>query len=76
MELGDQDQDLGRAMVPSPLMRCYASLSRPTRGILNTTHVIFRMVKEGMMEIIEERLRSFRAKIVAGQVGARTPSFR
>ena len=27
------------------------------------------------MEIMEEKLRSFQAEIVAGQVGARTPSF-
>ena len=46
-----------------------------TRGILDATLVIFRTVKEGMMDIMEERLMSFRAEIVAGQVGARTPSF-
>ena len=47
-----------------------------TRGILDATPVIFGTVKEGMMEIMEERLRAFRADISAGQGGARTPSFR
>ena len=37
-----------------------------TRGILDATPLIFRTVKERMMEIMEEWLRSFRAEIVAG----------
>ena len=40
-----------------------------TRGILDATPVIFGMVKEGIMEIMEERLRSFRADLSAGQIG-------
>ena len=40
------------------------------RGILHATPVIFGMVKEGMMEIVEERLRLFRVEIATGQVGA------
>ena len=40
------------------------------RGILDATPVIFETVKEGMMEIMEERLRSSKAEIAAGQVGA------
>ena len=47
-----------------------------TRGILEVTPIIFGMVKEGIMEIMEERLRSFTAELAAGQVGVRTPSFR
>ena len=47
-----------------------------TRGILDATPVIFGTVKEGIIEIMEEQLRSFRAEIVAGQIGTRTPSFR
>ena len=30
-----------------------------TRGILNATPVIFGTIKEGIMEIVEEQLRSF-----------------
>ena len=45
-----------------------------TRVILDATPVIFGTVKEGMMEIMEERLREFIAEIFVGQVGARTPS--
>ena len=41
-----------------------------TRGIVTATPVIFGIFKEAMMEIMEERLRSFKAEIVAGQVGA------
>ena len=41
-----------------------------TRGILDATPVIFRTVKEGIMEIWKERLKSFLAKIAAGQIGA------
>ena len=47
-----------------------------TRGILDATPVIFRTVKEGIMDLMEERLRLFRAEIAVGQIGARTPSFR
>ena len=47
-----------------------------TRDIRDATLVIFGTIKEGIMEIMEEQLRSFRAEIVAGQVGAQTPSFR
>ena len=31
-----------------------------TRGILDATPMIFGTIKEGMMDILEERLRSFR----------------
>ena len=47
-----------------------------TRGILNATLVIFGIVKEGIMEIMDEMLRSFRVQIAAGQIGARAPLFR
>ena len=47
-----------------------------TRGIPDATPIIFGMIKEGMMEIMEERLKAFRVEITAGQVGAQTPSFR
>ena len=44
--------------------------SEVTRGILDATPVIFGTVKEGIMEIMEERLKSFMDKFVPGQVGA------
>ena len=40
------------------------------RGILDATPIIFGTVKEGMMEIMEERLRAFRVDTTAGQVRA------
>ena len=46
-----------------------------TKGILDATSVNFGAVKDGMMEIMEEKLRAFRTEVYAGQVGARTPSF-
>ena len=49
--------------------------TKVTRGILDTTPVIFGTVKEGIMEIMEERLRSFRAETAAGHIRARTPLF-
>ena len=50
--------------------------AKVTKGILNATPVIFGTFNEGMMEIMEERLRAFRAEIYTGQVGDQTPSFR
>ena len=47
-----------------------------TRGILDVTLVIFGTAKEGIMEIMEQRLGSFRVEMTMGQIGARTPSFR
>ena len=44
-------------------------------GILEQTHVIFGTVKEGILEIIDERLSAFRAEIVA-LVGTRSLTFR
>ena len=38
--------------------------------------MIFDTIKEGIMEIMEERLRSFMVEIVIGQIRARAPSFR
>lgn len=47
-----------------------------TRGILDASPVIFGMVKEGIMEIMEERLRSFRAELAAGRWGLELPRSR
>nr|KAJ0188621.1 hypothetical protein LSAT_V11C900471890 [Lactuca sativa] len=47
-----------------------------THCILDANLVIFGTVKEGIIEIMDERIRSFQAEIAAGQIGARAPSFR
>ena len=45
-------------------------------GILDVIIVIFPIVKNGMMEIMEERVRAFRAEIAAGQIWGGSPLFR
>ena len=45
-----------------------------TRGILEQTHVIFGLVKEEILEILDERLRTIRADVMAIVV-AQTLSF-
>ena len=45
-----------------------------TCGILDATPMIFGTVKEGIMKIMKERLRSFRVEIATGQIRTRTPS--
>ena len=41
-----------------------------TRGILDATHVMFGTIKEGILELMDERLRTFQVEIVVGQIGA------
>lgn len=41
-----------------------------SHDILNATMVISGTVKEDIMEIMDERLRSFQSEIIGGQVGA------
>ena len=48
--------------------------SEITRSILKQNPVIFGTVKEGIMEVLEERLGSFRSGMVA-MMGARTLTF-
>lgn len=47
-----------------------------TCDILGATLVMLGTIKEWIIELMDERLRSFQTKIVAGQIGPRTPSFR
>ena len=49
--------------------------SQITRGISDATHVMFGTIKEEIMELLNERLRDFRPKITAGQLGDRTLTF-
>ena len=46
-----------------------------TRGILDTIPLISNTVKEGNMQNMEERIRSFYVEIVVGQIRTQTPSF-
>ena len=66
---------MGNGIVPNDKRLHKIIATEVMRGILDATLVIFGTVKEGMMEIMKERLRLFRAVMVAAQVGARTPSF-
>lgn len=65
----------GYATEPIDERLCKLIRTEVTMGVLDTTPVIFGTTKEGMMEIMEELLKSFRSNIATGQVGARTPSF-
>ena len=47
-----------------------------TRGILELTPVIFRSIKEGIIELMEDHLRSFRSDLGSRQMGTRTLSFK
>ena len=50
--------------------------SEITRGILEATPVIFRSIKEGIIELMEDRLRAFRSDLASGQASTRTLSFK
>ena len=46
------------------------------RGILDPTPVLLGTIKEGIMDLMDERISLLRADIVEGHIRARTPSFR
>ena len=74
----DRDRDPGRdleTLLMSSMRLCELIASEVTRGIHDATPIIFGTVKEGIMEIMEERLRSFRAELAAGKIGTRTGKF-
>ena len=50
--------------------------SEITRGILESTPIIFGSIKEGIVELMEDRLRAFRSDMASGQSGSRTLSFK
>ena len=50
--------------------------SEITRGILDATLVIFESIKEGIIELMQDRLRAFRSDMVTSQSGPRTLSFK
>ena len=50
--------------------------SEITRGILESTPIIFGSIKEGIIELMEYPLRAFRSDMASGQSGSRTLSFK
>ena len=50
--------------------------SEVTRGILNATPMMFGLIKEGIIELMEDCLRIFTADLAASQSGARSLSFK
>ena len=50
--------------------------SEITRGILESTPIIFGSIKEGIVEMMEDRLRAFRSDLASSQSGSRTLSFK
>ena len=50
-------------------------LAEVTRGILDATPVLFDTIKEGIMKLMDDRLKTLQVEIDAGQIGARAPSF-
>ena len=46
------------------------------RGILQSTLIIFGSIKEGIVELMEDRLRAFRSDMASGQSGSRMLSFK
>ena len=50
--------------------------SEITRGIPDATQVIFGSIKEGIIELMEDRLRAFRSDMATTQSRSRTLSFK
>lgn len=50
--------------------------SEITRGILESTPIIFRSIKEGIIELMEDHLQAFRSDATSNQSGTRTLSFK
>lgn len=50
--------------------------SKITIGILKSTLVIFWSIKEGIMELMEDRLKAFRSDMASSQSGLCTLSFK
>ena len=50
--------------------------SEITRGILESTPINFGSIKEGIVKLMEDRLRAFRSNMASGQSGSRTLSFK
>lgn len=51
-------------------------MSEILQAILEVTHVMFGLIKEVILELMEERLGEFHAELVVGQFRARTLTFR
>lgn len=70
--------DQARVRDPSRLMTGYTSSSRLRSqiGILEATPVIFGSIKEGIIGLMEDRLREFRSDLASSQSGTCTLSFK
>lgn len=66
----------GSGLQPTDEWLCDFITSEITCGIMESTPVIFGTIKEGIMDLMDERLKSLRAKIIAGYIRAWTLSFR
>ena len=66
----------GSVVEPINERLCKFILAEVTHGILDATLVFVVTIKEGIMELMDEWLRYFRAEIATRQIGARTSSSR
>ena len=57
-------------------MTDYASSSRLRSREVSLRRVIFGSIKEGIVELMEDRLRAFRSDMATSQSGSRTLSFK
>lgn len=67
---------LGLGDEPSDVELREFIMSEISRAILETTPVMLGLIKEGMVELIKERLMAFRAELAGGQFGACALTFR
>ena len=72
--VGSSGSGSGSELVGEGLREFIAS--EITRGILDATPVVFGSIKEGIIELMEDRLRAFRSDMASGRSGSRTLSFK
>ena len=73
---GGSRSSSGSGAEPVDERLCKFISAEVTHGILDATPVLFDTIKEGILKLMNERHKTFRAEIVVGQIGARAPSFR
>ena len=67
---------LGSGAEPFDEGLCEFIASEITRGILESTPVIFGSIKEGIMQLMEDRLKAIRSDMASSQSGSHTLSFK
>lgn len=70
----DFGSGLGTGANPINETICDFVMSGISCGIFYATLVMFSIIKEGVMELLDERLVDFRVEIAADQIGAQTLS--